>query len=116
MQVPTIDRVVPRCLRQANNVVRSLMRYYPRAGRAACRAACARLFGNDSWEELEGSRKQQRPSAPFDEACTDLPGRREAQAHVLCSSLGGVDPKGSFGRPVPHPSAGGSNFWAEVRL
>jgi hypothetical protein len=77
------------------------MRYYPRAGRNRCRDACARLFGHDSWEDLGLSIELKATAAPFDEDCSYLDDRWRAQARLLCSLLGDVDPDEEFARPTP---------------
>lgn len=120
MQSLAADYVVPRDMKRANDVVRKLMRYYASAGRNGCRNACAQLFGHESWESLGLSCGQIDVLGPFDEECVDLPRRRRAQARLLCSSLGGVDPDEHCDRPVrAHgslPDPVGDNLLAELRL
>lgn len=120
MDSNSVDLVVPRTLRRANDIVKKLMHFYPNAGRASCRSACAHLFGHEDWEGLEVSCKQRRPGAPFDEACSDLARRRRGQAQLLCTELGSVDPFGRYDKPMqasgalPDPTLG--IFQSELRL
>jgi hypothetical protein len=119
MQENLIDRVVPRHMRRANDIVRRLMLYYGRAGRAGCRDAAAGVFGHNSWDDLQLACMHQYPSAPFDEECQDLVRRWRAQARILCSRLGGVDPDGLFEspmRPKGPPDPVDSIPRAEVRM
>lgn len=120
MESNAVDLVVPRNLRRANDIVKKLMHFYPKAERAGCRNACAHLFGHEDWEGLELSCKQRRLGAPFDEACSDLGRRRRGQARLLCTELGSVDPFGSYDKPMhasgalPDPTL--SIFRSELRL
>jgi hypothetical protein len=120
MESDVLSLVVPRNMRRANDIVKKLLYYYPQAGRAGCRDTCARLFGHENWQALEVSCKQQRLGAPFDEACSDLARRRRAQARLLCSELGRVDPVGLHDKPMRASDAAlgpiPSSFRSELRL
>ena len=105
-----LSPVIPRDIARAKRVAKQLHALYPMQKLAQCQATTSHLFGFKDWHAVETACKSadDKTIGPFDEQLDDSEflKRRQAQSHILCRELGGVEPLARHDPPAEPPSKG----------